>query len=159
ETLLLAMGLAGAGVIGAVLIRAAMAWRRVHEGGVDEADEFFLACWVVGMLTFNLCLFFASVRYIVPALVPTVLLLQRAFRDPLEPRARQSRSQLAAAISFTVGMLLSAADQQFAGIYRSYAASLPTAAQQRWFTGHWGLQHYLEEKGGRTLSSASPYEP
>jgi hypothetical protein len=159
ETVLLAIGLSGATVIGLVLKARAAGWWRAREGRGREADDLFLACWLVGILIFNVCLAFASVRYLLLALVPTILLLQRAFPSPLESFASRSRWRLAAAISFALAMTLSAADQQYAGIYRRYAAALPAAARQRWFTGHWGMQKYLEDKGARALSSTSPLEP
>lgn len=156
---LLAIGLAGTGAIGVLIIRnirgakQERVWRR-HSG--PEADGLFLTGWVLGILIFNLYLAFAAVRYLLPALVPTVLLLQRAFRS--DPRSRRGWWH-ATGISFALAALLSVSDQQFAGIYREYAATLPKAMQQRWFTGHWGWQYYMEAAGGRALSSSSNVQP
>jgi 4-amino-4-deoxy-L-arabinose transferase-like glycosyltransferase len=155
----LAIGLAGTGAIGALIVRNvlrakhARVWRR---GGGPEADDLFLTCWVLGILAFNLSLSFAAVRYILPALVPTVLLLQRAFRG--DPRSRRGW-WLATGISFALAALLSVSDQQLAEGYRAYAAALPKATQQRWFTGHWGWQYYMESAGAHALSGSSNVHP
>jgi 4-amino-4-deoxy-L-arabinose transferase-like glycosyltransferase len=155
----LELGLAGGGVIGSIAIQAirvaiqARVWR---QRGGTEADDLFLACWVVGILGFNLYLLFASVRYVLLALVPTVLLLQRAFQGPW--RSRPSW-WLATVGSFALAIVLSVSDLQLAGLYRGYVQKLPPAAQQRWFTGHWGLQYYMEKAGAKPVSSSSLPKP
>src|SRR5712692_3806997 len=140
----LALGLAGAGLIGLLVIRGIVPLRKVWDRRYPEADTFFLVCWIVGILLFNHWLRFVSVRYVLLALVPTVLLSQRAF--PSHPRPHNGW-WFATVISLVIAILLSVSDQQFAGLYRDYAATLPAATQQRWFTGHWGLQYYFEETG------------
>jgi hypothetical protein len=107
-------------------------------------------------LGFNLYLLFASVRYVLLALVPTVLLLQRAFQGPW--RSRPSW-WLATVGSFALAIVLSVSDLQLAGLYRGYVQKLPPAAQQRWFTGHWGLQYYMEKAGAKPVSSSSLPKP
>jgi 4-amino-4-deoxy-L-arabinose transferase-like glycosyltransferase len=157
---LLAIGLTGAGAIGVLIRRyiwGAIKARFWQRRGGPEADDMFLTCWVLGMLTFNTCfILFAAVRYILPALVPTVLLMQRALRS--DTRSRRGW-WLATGISFALAAVLSVSDQQFAGAYRDYAAALPKVTQQRWFTGHWGLQYYMESIGARPLSSTSNLQP
>ena len=156
---LLAAGMAGAGVMAVLItrnvLRAVRARVRLGDGG-PEADDLFLSCWVVGTLVFNLYLMFAAVRYIMLALVPAILLLHRVLPTP-----RRSRSSwwLATAISFALALLLSVSDQQFAGLYRTYVKALPVSSQQRWFTGHWGFQYYMEGIGAKALSSGSPIRP
>ena len=159
SVVLLGAGMAGAGAIGVVIARAihsgnaAPVWRVRNS---DQADEFFLGCWILGILSFNLYLVFASVRYTLLLLVPTVLLLQRVFTAPL--RARRVRWP-ATAVSFVLAILLSVSDQQLAGLYRDYAATLPAAAQSRWFTGHWGWQYYMERMGAKAVSRSSALKP
>jgi len=156
---LLAVGIAGGSVtavlIARTILRAQQARVWSARGG-PEADDLFLSCWVLGILTFNLFLRFGAVRYILPALVPAVLLFQRAHRS--STRSRRGW-WLATTVSLALAVLLSISDGQFAGLYRTYAATLPAAAQQRWFTGHWGFQYYMEGTGARALSSASPIRP
>src|SRR5262249_9165003 len=48
ETLLLVVGLAGAGVVAALVLRAAGS---PSDGRPDAADDRFLACWVIGLFT------------------------------------------------------------------------------------------------------------
>ncbi len=156
---LLGFGLAGAGVLSVLMLRAlatirrASIWRR---NGSPDADDLFLACWIVGIMIFNFFLLFAAVRYLVPALLPAILLLQRAY-----PRDSNSQSsyRAAAIISIILAILLAVSDQEFANLYRDYVATLPPATHQRWFNGHWGLQYYLEKTAARPMGSSSPLQP
>jgi 4-amino-4-deoxy-L-arabinose transferase-like glycosyltransferase len=155
----LGFGLVGAGVLGVLIIRAFSALRRPgvwQRCGGPDADDLFLACWIVGILTFNYFLFFASVRYLLPALLPAILLLQRAY--PCESRS-QSECWIGATISMIFAILLSASDQEFANLQKDYVDTLPPATHQRWFNGHWGLQYYLEKTGARALGTSSPVQP
>lgn len=151
--LLLEAAMVGTGVIGVLLARSvrralqAQVWRR--RAG-READDLFLACWLLGVFAFNLSLLFVSVRYILLALLPAVLLVQRALPGHLP---RRGKWWMATAVSFILALWLAASDQRLADVYRDYVAALPQTTQQRWFTGHWGFQYYMEQAGARPLSN------
>ena len=53
------------------------------------------AAWLIGVLIFNLWLRFASVRYLLPALPPSILLLQRVLPNPDGPAVRYGADGLA----------------------------------------------------------------
>jgi 4-amino-4-deoxy-L-arabinose transferase-like glycosyltransferase len=153
--LLLVPGLAGGGVVGGVALQGVLAGfrKRVWAGlSRDESDPLFLAAWLFGLVAFNLALRFASVRYLLPALPVAVLLVQRTFSA--RPGAVLRRSWAALAV-LTLSLALSKADADFANVYRDYVAALPPPAKTRWFTGHWGLQYYLEQTGAKPLSPAN----
>jgi len=151
--LLLMAGLAGGAalVAGAMEALAALGKGQLYGGrGGAGTDGLFLAAWLIGVLIFNLWLRFASVRYLLPALPPSILLLQRVLPNPDGPAVRYGAATL---LVLALSLALSGADRQFAEGYRSYVAGLPPPARTRWFVGHWGLQHYLERAGARALNS------
>ncbi len=159
-TFLLVTGLvAGGAIIGHAVFVSGTAVRNMvwNSQGFNATDDLFLAAWLLGMALFNLWLLFVSVRYLLPAQIPTVLLLQRLVAA--ERRTSRWRNAVAAVATLTLSLTVAAADQQFAESYRSYVASLPPPAAQRWFTGHWGLQHYLEKAGAHSLSSEDRRSP
>ena len=157
---LIFLGFGGAGLIIGLALQAmgtalvTQFWRRP---GSTEADSLFLAIWFGGSIVFNLLLLFASVRYLLPALPPVLLLLERSTSG--SPEA--VRRRLAATVACLVlSYSLATADLSFANGYRNYVASLPPlTTSQRWFVGHWGLQYYLEATGARALSSNGSTRP
>jgi 4-amino-4-deoxy-L-arabinose transferase-like glycosyltransferase len=151
----LVLGLTGGGVVGGIALKGVLAGfgKQVWEGlSRGESDTLFLAAWLFGLVAFNLALRFASVRYVLPALLVAVLLVQRTFSA--RPGAVLRRSCAALAV-LTLSLALSKADADFANVYRDYVAALPPPPKMRWFTGHWGLQYYLEQTGAQPLSPAN----
>ena len=153
-----AIGLAMVGVMAGWLVvglavtavRASLTGKTRGDGGGETSDGAFLACWLLGMLAFNLPLGLASVRYLLLALPAAVLLVQRA----LTWRPSWIARTVAGLAVLAVSLVISRADADLANGYRDYAAALPLPARTRWFVGHWGLQHYLEATGARPLSAA-----
>jgi hypothetical protein len=149
------LGLTGGGVVGGIALKGVRAgfskklWAGLSRG---DSDTPFLAAWLFGLVAFNLALRFASVRYLLPALPVVVLLVQRTFSS--RPGAVLRRSCAALAV-LTLSLALSKTDADFANGYRDYVAALPPPAKTRWFTGHWGLQYYLEQTGAQPLSPAN----
>ena len=125
--------------------------RRKGCGG-ELTDNVFLSVWLLGMLAFNLSLLFAAVRYLLPALPPALLLLDRSFKLRARPHAI-----LAGTVALLVSLLLAESDRRLADGYRGYAEALPLSIQQRWFLGHWGMQYYLERTGAKALDVSKPW--
>ena len=148
---LLLLGCAGGGAVAGVAVAgvARGLGRRVWTRADDATSEaFFLGCWLLGIVCFNLTLRFASVRYLLLALPPALLLIQRAGVRVSPSTVRRS---FAAVAILLLSLALSRADATFANVYRDYVAALPPPLQTRWFVGHWGLQHYLERAGAQPL--------
>ena len=78
---------------------------------------------------------------------PVLLLLFRS--DALRPRARIALIWVAC--MFPLSFLLGWADASQANYYRETARKIAVEIGEqpgnRWFVGHWGLQHYLEREG------------
>lgn len=133
---------AGGASLGAAV---AAAW---PSGGIPAAgteaddqwrDGLFRAAWVVGGLAFLLLLRFAATRYWLPFLPGVLLAL---------PLGRWARAWIA--VSLTLGIALAADGYaQARGNQRlaDEVASLGTGV----FTGHWGWQWALEQRGWRPL--------
>ncbi len=152
STVWLAAGLVGCFVLAVEVLEALRAGltRRGWAGRPSaHSDDLFLSLWILGVLVFNAWLLFASVRYLLPLVPPSILLLERRLAAQ---RAAAPVVAVALLMSGLVAFGLSTADEAFADTYRRYAASLPAIQGQRWFVGHWGLQYYLEKKGARALA-------
>ncbi|MEJ2079557.1 MAG: hypothetical protein P8Z74_16390, partial [Acidobacteriota bacterium] len=145
-------GFVGIWEIGSRLVGAV---RTSHAGSARDTDEVFLGLWFLGALTF--CVLFyitGAARYLLPAVVPFVLMMvRRAVRLVGGTVRRFAVPALLATGS--VALALGIADFQFAGIYRDFAGSVRKAYLQPnhtiWFTGEWGFRTYLERLGGREL--------
>lgn len=152
DTFLLAMCLATGLVWLGILFGAVWPFR----GGGRRADDLFLVGWALLSLTFNMSLRFVSVRYLLIMIPPLLLLALRQMERGRWP-GRELRMCLLG--SGVLAMLLSVADARLAGVYRDFARrDLPVVMGKGgsgplFFTGHWGLQYYLEEQGGVAVSS------
>lgn len=112
-----------------------------------EADEGFLAAWVVVCLGGALLLFYAgSARYLLP-LAPAlaILVVQRV----------PSKAWLAAGIAanLLLGLSLARAEYHYDTQSQAFANELaPEVAGKRiWSNGDWGLRHYLGQLGGESV--------
>ena len=127
-------------------------------GGVGgrRADDMFLMVWCLLSLGLNSSLRFMSVRYLLITIPPLLLLGLRYLERGRWP-GRELRICLVG--SGVLSLLLSVADTRLAGVYRDFARrDLPRlmgggGEGHLYFTGHWGLQFYLEEQGGQAVSS------
>ncbi|MDP3910750.1 MAG: glycosyltransferase family 39 protein [Gemmatimonadales bacterium] len=132
--------LAAAGGVALVALAAREALSR-------KAAGLFLLAWFLGGVT-QVVLFgsFVAARYLLPALLPAVLLLAGRGRAGIVFGAG-----LAAALSLAVGF----ADLELARGYRDAAASLEAfhgeSGRPLRFQGHWGFQHYMERQGAKPL--------
>jgi hypothetical protein len=151
---LLALGLAAGFAILALACRNFASIPKLirrSTGVLDPTDGVFLSAWLLGILAFNLSLLFAAVRYLLPALPPALLLLDRSLF-----RSSKLRTIVAGSVALSVSLLLAESDKRLADGYREYAASLPASSQQRWFFGHHGLQYYMERTGAKAVDVSRP---
>jgi len=112
----------------------------------------FLALWLAGLLVFS-CLLNWHVNA-ADALLAAPPLLLLLFRDgALRPSRRALAVWLALSLPFAWALAL--ADAQQADVYRTaarrIAGEIGAQPGARWFVGHWGLQHYLEREGFRSV--------
>ncbi len=122
----------------------------------SSTDDLFLSLWFGAVIVFGAVVYMTgSARYILPALPPLILILFRRLEGLQQP-AKLRRIALAnLVLSGSTALLLSAADYQFAAIYRDFASELNRSTSHKagglWFTGEWGFRAYLERLGGREL--------
>lgn len=136
----------------ALLAVAARAWLQRR-----NTDSSLLGLWLFGTMFFVAILnWTVNVRVILPCAFPAALLVVR-WLESREYRTAALWCWRGAVIATgCVALLVALADQQFADANREFA--LVTAkryvdrGERVWFSGHWGLQHYLEEIGARPLN-------
>jgi 4-amino-4-deoxy-L-arabinose transferase-like glycosyltransferase len=149
---------------GAVMIAALAHWHWLHcilfgaflaSGilalwkGFEKPLDPTLHLWLLGFLiSLPLIYYHGSVRYVLPLLVPVVLLLLRG-----EGWTRQ-RIKYCVAATWLHAALIAHADYQFASIYPEIAdlAFESYPVQRVWTAGEWGFRYYMERQGAKTLS-------
>lgn len=117
----------------------------------EPAVNRFLIFWLILMLVpAILFLPFGTSRYMLPVLPPLVFILLRIIEN-------KPRYLLNAALCATIGLslLLSIADDRFAGSYRNFSNTLKGlhSGQKVWYIGEWGFRHYMNKNGYRYLLS------
>jgi hypothetical protein len=111
-------------------------------------EDVFLLLWFLGAaLQAVVFSYFVAARFLLPALLPAVLLAIRGAGE------RSLRPALALALALS--LLVGAADFEFAGAYREAArvlhARYARLGGHLLFREHWGFQYYLEKGGHRAL--------
>ena len=151
---------AGAGAV--VLLGPHLAPSRRSDAGADGHERLFLAAWALGGLLFLLTLRFTAARYWLPFL-PAVSLAWL--------RLRPSRNQLILAVGLQVllALGLSVDDYAMARVGRDAAVEVNARADahaghrlgsgELVVAGHWGWQHYLEQRGWRSLEDEERLAP
>jgi hypothetical protein len=150
--------------VGGLLLSLGCA-RIVLEGldGKSVEDPVFLLAWMGAPLVFSLVFVpFQAVRHVIPALIPLALI---AFRGAGGRNSRALKGVAVAALSLQVvlGLLVSAADFEYAQCYRDFAArasqTWKTDKAHTWFVGHWGWMFYAERAGFRQLHGNQELPP
>jgi 4-amino-4-deoxy-L-arabinose transferase-like glycosyltransferase len=136
----LATALAAGGGLALTGLAAREGWARLRPG-------FFLLAWFLGAVA-QVVLFgsFVSARYLLPALLPAILLLAPPGRV-----VAACGAGLALALSLAAGF----ADLELARGYRDAADELHALhgapGRPLRYQGHWGFQYYMERHGARPL--------
>lgn len=143
------------GAVHAARRATAAAWRGA---GGDQTASLLLAAWLGGVLVFNQLLLFVAVRYLLPAILPAVLLLVRTLEED-EGADRALLWLRGAGVATAVfSLALSVGDMRMANAGREFVGGLGLARDlpsgTRWFVGHWGFQYYMERAGARALDAA-----
>ena len=110
-------------------------------------SEPFLAGWCLLYFAFALVAFFAgAARYLLPLVVPMVLLVVR------QCATRPRWLALALAFNTFLGLNLSFATYELA---RLYPQLQPPAGATFLVNGEWGFRYYMTQRGGRMLQQSS----
>lgn len=130
-----------------------------RQRSVSEGDDIFLILWISGVLVYSIILLpYASTRYLLPLFPPVILMFVRYARTVF-PGGRQWLRFAVAAIACTavIGLAVSIADYQLAGVYRDFGSTwmprLQSEGHKVWFAGEFGLRYYLEADGGVYLTA------
>lgn len=155
--LLLASGTAAVGFALAAAgpaVRVLLGPSRGEANGVDReaAVTLVLVAWLLGFVLLDARLLFATPKYLVPALVPLILLLLRAH----PPAFSRSKGFVATTLATTLAtaLALAVASANHGGSQRRMVQqAVPEIAGERpiWFTGHHAIRYYAEKAGQRSL--------
>ncbi len=136
---------------GAVLSFAEAARERPRD---DET--WLLWSWIAALSFLQLFVYWAVVsRYILFLTPPLAFVSARSLERRTNGRRLARVYAVSGALALLVSVALGDVDARFAGAQKEAAAAavrLPRAPGARlWFTGHWGLQYYLEAAGATGL--------
>lgn len=139
---------------GRAFVEVAAQLARLRSRAGCDRTALFLGLWFCGVLLYcSTILFTSTARYILPLVLPALLLLGRNLDSSYR------RGYLAACLAATVSLslLLAAADYEFAHIYVDISNKLRRDFASRGFAvnfcGEWGFRHYLEAAGFKLLGS------
>ena len=125
---------------GLLLIAVAVAALRRQAAGASSPDQSaqvdLLVAWLVVSLAAAVLLApFPAVRHVLLAIPPLLLLV---LRDPVFAPSRKGAA-CGLALTALLGATVAVADMKRAGVYRSEANDLASAAAGRtvWYVGHW----------------------
>ncbi len=126
--------------------------------GAARGRELWTA-WTLSALGFAAVYPIVAARFVLP--VVPALVLGLASRWECRPAAADVRARpwLGVASTLALSLALSAVDARYADAQRAFARG-PVAAEiargrKVWFTGHWGLQYYMEEAGAAALDAGT----
>jgi len=128
-----------------------------------DADTIFLLLWIFGTFAFSAVVnWTVNVRTLLPMIPALGILIARRL-DARWP-ADSMRARVLAALPLLPGLVLGMAvafgDYTWANSVREAANSLADALQQfpgnRYYTGHWGFQYYMDKRGFAPLELFEP---
>lgn len=129
-----------------IAIAIGILWRVVMASATAARDRDYLlgllVLWLALGLLFQLRLLFSSVRYMLPVTPAAILLLLGQRRIP--------RVVLMANVVFCLALAMG--DVRIGNLYRAFVQSAADAGKT-YYAGHWGLQFYAEEAGGRSVEA------
>lgn len=124
----------------------------------NYADNIFLFSWFGVILASSIIILpFGSSRYMLPLLIPVVVILinqtEKVFNRNIKYFRIFSASVMVATL--LVGLTLAYGDYVYAQGYRSFARSLKGEINNKrvWFIGEWGFRYYMENEGYSYLLS------
>ena len=139
---------------GAVFAAGTLSALAVLAWDPHDRNREFWASWTLAVALLQACVYWAVVsRYVLFLAVPILLwyasLLERALEPALLRRVHAASLALAIFATGTLGWV----DSSYADAQRSFARSVAQEYRGRrlWFTGHWGLQYYMESAGAQAI--------
>ena len=140
---------------------AAYAWRN------RDADTALLACWIVGTFCFAVFVNWnVAARSILPMAPAAAILAARMWTSRVENSDAKAqatwRPWLALAPGVALAVIVCMADASLARTQRDAAMQIADVLDQErggpddthgkvYFAGHWGFQHYMQQRGGAPL--------
>lgn len=124
----------------AIVVAAESALSGRHDGW----ERMALGAWIAANLLLQFRLLLLATRYLLPIVIPIAVLLWTGRRRPSGLRT------VALIIAGAFALALASGDARQGNLYREAVRELP-ADVDLLFDGHWGLQHYAEKRGGRSV--------
>ncbi|MGH7799253.1 MAG: glycosyltransferase family 39 protein [Thermodesulfobacteriota bacterium] len=123
-----------------------------------DTDNIFLFLWFGGILASSIIILpFGSARYMLPPLLPIVIILINRAEKVFNKNVRYFQIFCTSVITLTLmmGFSLAYGDYIYADAYRSFVKSLKGKIDNNriWFIGEWGFRYYMEKEGYSNLLS------
>lgn len=131
-------------------------WKSFESRGGGPPLDAILVAWILVTLVLQFQLLFTSVRYLLPLVIPAILLTFR-----LTNANAKILSALAVNAVFVVA--LGIGDARTANLYRDFVSREVEPRRSPgggtlYYDGHWGLQHYASRLGGIAVDRRTPPE-
>lgn len=142
-------------------------WEGLEQERRDkQAMNALLFLWLAGVLFYAIVLLpYSSVRYLLPAFPPIILLFIRLAEDRFAG-SRNIQNLLIGGILATAGLgiLVAEADYELAAANRDFARNegvvygrqVTADGRRLWFIGEFGFRYYMEQQGFTELPKDSP---
>ncbi|MBI3547879.1 MAG: glycosyltransferase family 39 protein [Elusimicrobia bacterium] len=118
----------------------------------SSLGNFWLA-WLACVIAVQLTLYWSAVTRFTLFMAPPIVFLSAEFLESRRGGGAILRPILAATVGLT--LLLGLVDAKHAAAERDVALRVVRSAAKPgrtlWFTGHWSLQYYMEQAGGRAI--------
>lgn len=145
-------------------------WNGIGDWRSGRGIEAVLVIWIVATLALQFQLLFTAVRYLLPLVMPVILLSLRSVSpSPAGVTGEGAltfvppRRKLLRALAFNgfFVIALGIGDAATANLYRAFVEEevRPRVTAEKgalYFDGHWGLQHYASLLGGVAVDRRSP---
>jgi hypothetical protein len=113
--------------------------------------------WLASGLALAAAYWSVMARTVLLAVPPAIFLLAGLLEERFTARACRGLCLASLAAVLGLGLALSIVDFRYAGSQRELAREVSSRYLEQgrrvWFTGHWGLQYYLERAGARSLDA------
>lgn len=138
---------------------ALLALREAARPAAEDEGAALWRWWLGAAAALQLFVYWSVVaRYVLFLVPPLTFAAARGLEARLAARTRRRVYAASLAFSAAVSLALGWVDDSYAGAQKLAAAAAAASPRKSgarlWFTGHWGLQEYMEQRGASGLDRA-----
>jgi 4-amino-4-deoxy-L-arabinose transferase-like glycosyltransferase len=140
----------------AFALGALLVLREAARPGADDGGAALWRWWLGAAAALQLFVYWSVVaRYVLFLMPPLTFAAAGGLESRLGARARRAVYAASLALSAAVSLALGWVDYSYAGAQKLVAAAVAATPRKPgarlWYTGHWGLQEYMERAGATGL--------